>query len=249
MDVKLRALPQPDSATVARPFFLFLGMQKPIRAALLGATGLIGRHLLHALQAEPLVETINVLVRRPIDQAHPRTAIKLVNFADAESVRLALEGASHIFCAVGTTQKKVQGDEAAYRKVDYEIPVQAARWGKANGCRHFLLVSSVGADPGSNNFYLRTKGETEKAIAMSGIETISFFRPSLLLGHRPESRPGERLGQLLLPLVSPLLAGKAARYKPIRGADVASAMVRRALQPVEGTEIFHYREIMTLLKS
>lgn len=201
-----------------------------MRAALIGATGLIGGHLLKSLLKDPFFTSVRVLVRRPLQYEHPRLEKVLVDFESAESLRLALENCDVIFCAVGTTQKKVKGDADAYRKVDFDIPVQAARWGKEAGCRCFVVVSSVGADAGSRNFYLRLKGEMEEAVKATGIRHLHILQPSLLLGAREESRPGERLAQWLMPLVSFLLPRK---YRPVKAEKVAKQMMEAARQSLQ----------------
>jgi uncharacterized protein YbjT (DUF2867 family) len=202
-----------------------------MRAALIGATGLIGGHLLTSLLNDPLFSSVRVLLRRPLELQHPKLEKKLVDFGDTESFRLALEDCEAVFCAVGTTQKKVRGDLQAYRKVDFDIPVQAARLGKLTGCRCFIVVSSIGADPASRNFYLRLKGEMEEAVTAVGIEHLHILQPSLLLGARSESRPGERLAQWLLPLVSFLLPRK---YRPVKAEKVARQMLEAARLSLQG---------------
>ncbi|RYZ23748.1 MAG: hypothetical protein EOO16_03595 [Chitinophagaceae bacterium] len=219
---------------------------QPLTATLIGATGLIGGHLLRLLQADPYFGTVRVLTRRPLGLHAPRTEEKLVNFQDVESFRLGLEGSDLIFVAVGTTQKKVAGDEAAYRKVDFDIPVGAARWGKEAGARHLLLVSSVGANAASSNFYLRLKGETEKAIGESGMPDVSVFRPSMLLGERTENRPGERIGQVGARVLSGLMIGGMRRYRPIQAADVAAAMIRQSKKSGSGFQVFEFDAIRAL---
>ncbi|TCJ19367.1 hypothetical protein EPD60_02845 [Flaviaesturariibacter flavus] len=219
---------------------------RPLTATLIGATGLIGGHLLRLLQADPYFGTVRVLVRRPIGLQSPRTEEKLINFADVESFRLGLEGSDVIFVAVGTTQKKVGGDEAAYRKVDFDIPVAAARWGKEAGARHLLLVSSVGANAGSSNFYLRLKGQTEDAVKASGMEAVSVFRPSMLLGERKEARPGERIGQVASQLFSGLMMGGLRKYKPVLAELVAAAMIAQAKTGARGFHVFEYDAIRQL---
>ncbi len=192
-------------------------------ATLIGSTGLIGSHLLELLLADNVFDTVRILVRRPFELTHPKLEKKLVDFADMESYRLALEGSDVIFCAVGTTQKKVKGDKDAYRKVDFNIPVNAARLGKLCGCETFVLVSSVGASSRSNNFYLKLKGEVEDAVIATGITHLHIIRPSLLLGKRKEYRFGERIAQAVMPVISFLLPKK---YRPVQARKVAEEMVR-----------------------
>jgi uncharacterized protein YbjT (DUF2867 family) len=218
-------------------------------AAVIGATGLIGSHLVQLLQKDSLFDTVRLLVRRPISFQHPKLELKLVNFSDPESFKLAIDGSNTVFCAVGTTQKKVGGDQEAYRKVDYDIPVGAARFSAETGVEKFLLVSSVGASSKSNNFYLKLKGEVEDAVQQTTIRSISVFRPSLLLGNREENRPGEKIGQLLMPLLSFAMMGPWSKYKPIQASDVSRAMFMAAKNNRQGHSIYEYKEMQSLISA
>ena len=209
-------------------------------ATLIGATGLIGGELLKLLLDDPYFENIRILVRRPFTMEHPKLQKKLVDFTDADSSLVALDGSDVVFVAVGTTQKKVKGDKGAYRKVDYDIPVNIARYCKIAGCKIFVLVSSIGANSKSNNFYLKLKGEVEDAIMKIQIETVHIMQPSMLLGKRSESRPLEKIGQPLMKVFSFLIPSK---YKPITARDVAKAMVAVSKKNEEGFFVYGYGEI------
>ena len=193
-----------------------------MHATIIGSTGIIGGHLLDLLINDPYFTTVRVLIRRPLELSHTKLEKKLVDFNDLENFRLALEGTDVIFCCIGTTMKQVRGDKAAYRKIDYDIAVHAAQLGKANGCEKFVLVSAVGADSKSRNFYLKLKGETEEAVQASGVESVYILRPSLLIGNRKEFRAGEKIAAWLMPLFAFLLP---ARYKPVKASEVAKAML------------------------
>src|SRR6185436_7972134 len=123
-------------------------------ATLVGATGLIGSYLLEALLDDPYFDTVRILIRRPTDITHPKLEKKIVDFNDSDSLLVALSNSAVVFCAIGTTQKKVKGDKEAYRKIDFDIPVKLARFCKMSGCEKFILVSSVGANSKSSNFYI-----------------------------------------------------------------------------------------------
>lgn len=215
-------------------------------AAIIGATGMIGGYLVEQLLNDPAIETVRVIVRRPFEQKHPKMETKLVDFNDYESLKLAIDGSNMVFCAIGTTQKNVKGDKALYRKIDFDIPVKAIRICKETGCEVFAIVSSVGANSQSNNFYLKLKGEVEDALAQSGLKSIHIMQPSQLLGDRKENRPVEKFFKGLMTVVSPVLAGSLAKYKPIHGKDVAKAMINASKNGQKGIHRYSYREIMKL---
>ncbi|MBL7725192.1 MAG: NAD(P)H-binding protein [Chitinophagaceae bacterium] len=193
-----------------------------MKATVIGATGLIGGYLLELLLKDDHFDSVRVLVRRPFEPDYPKLEKKLVDFTDAESFRLALEGSDMVFCCIGTTQKKVKGDKEAYRKIDYDITVNAARFCKLNGCETFVFVSSVGANSKSNNFYLKLKGEIEDAVKAVGLKNVHIMQPSLLLGNRKESRFGEKIAQWVMPVFSFFIPKK---YRPIHARRVAEMMI------------------------
>jgi uncharacterized protein YbjT (DUF2867 family) len=212
-------------------------------AAIIGVTGLIGGYLYEILKQDKTYETIRLIVRRPFVKDNDRTEVKLVDFNDAESFKLAIDGSDVVFCAIGTTQKKVKGDKAAYRKIDYDIPVKAARFCKETGCETLILVSAVGANSKSNTFYLKLKGEMEDAVKATGLKSVHIMRPSMLLGDRTEFRLGEKIGKPLMTALSFLLPSK---YKPIHGMKVAKAMLTAAKENREGFFVHEYKEIREL---
>jgi len=148
--------------------------------AIIGTTGLIGNHILQELLQQSDA-TITILLRKPLNMNNPRIHEVLIDFSNEQAMTDALAGCEAVFVSVGTTQKKVKGDLSAYRKVDHDIPIAAAKACVANSISRFLVVSSVGANSQSKNFYLRIKGEVEEAIAGMPISYIGIFQPSLLL--------------------------------------------------------------------
>jgi uncharacterized protein YbjT (DUF2867 family) len=210
---------------------------------LIGATGLIGTHLLALLQDDPAFGNIKVIVRRPVSISHPKVRIITIDFTDETAFRSAIAGSDAVFVTVGTTQKKVKGDLAAYRKVDYDIPVNAARWCAETGCPVFLLVSSVGANSKSGNFYIKLKGEVEDVVQSMRLPSVHIFRPSILIGKRNESRPAETIAQGMSKGVSFLFPSK---YKPIKARDVARAMIAASGKNKPGFHVYHHKEMMSL---
>jgi uncharacterized protein YbjT (DUF2867 family) len=215
-------------------------------AAILGSTGMIGSYLLDLLLTDDYFDTVRILVRSPKAKTDPKIEVKLVNYGDPESVKLALEGTDVIFCCIGTTQKNVKGDKELYRKIDFDIPLRAARLGKEVGCNKMILVSSIGANSQSNTFYLKLKGELEDTLQSAGMETIHIMQPSMLLGKRVEYRGGERISQSIMKIISPLFVGGMAKYKAIHGKTVAIAMMNAAKKDKKGFFRYTYDDIKRL---
>ncbi len=214
-------------------------MQKT--ATVLGATGLIGGFLVEALEQDDTYAHIRVLSRRPLSFKNPKTEVIVLDFEDDKAFKAAIAGSDAVFCTVGTTLKNVKGDLLAYRKVDYDIPAHAAKFCAETGCGKFLLVTSVGANSKSSNFYIQLKGAVEEAVGSYGIPLVAILRPSMLLGKRSESRPAEYIGQVLMRAFAFLIPSV---WKPIDARDVAKAMLALSKGEEPGTRFYYYRELM-----
>jgi uncharacterized protein YbjT (DUF2867 family) len=135
--------------------------------------------------------------------------------------------ADAVVCCLGTTLK-LAGSPAAFREVDHDHVLAAARMARAAGTPTFALNSSLGASAGSGNLYLRTKGETEEGLAALGFASLTLVRPSLLDGGpRPDTRPGETVGLWFFRLARPLIP---ARYRAVCTDAVARALLQAARQ-------------------
>jgi len=216
-------------------------------AVVIGSTGFIGSQLVQLLLYDPAFTEVRILVRQPTLLSHPKLVVEVVSFDNYQEIKDKMSVGHSVFCCVGTTQKKVQGDKIAYRKVDYNIPVNAANASIENGFKKFLIVSSVGANKNSRNFYLQVKGAAEEAISKLDFDSIHFFRPSILLGNRKEFRAGEMFAKRSMHLMSFLLFGPLKKYKPIEGSEVAKAMIAASKQNQKGVHIYEYEEMMKLI--
>jgi len=210
------------------------------KATLLGATGLIGSHVLKYLVEDDDVSSITTVVRRKINFNHPKVKEVVIDFTDEKAFRTAIEPKSIIFCAVGTTNKKVKGNTTKYRAVDFDIPVKAAQFGIEKDSQAFVLVSSLGANPRSSNFYTKLKGEVEEEITSLGYPNLHIFRPSLLLGDRQEFRLGEQVAKAFMRTFSFVMPSK---IKPIQAKAVAKAMLKASKIKIDGRQVYHYQDI------
>ncbi len=189
-------------------------------AVIAGASGLVGEECLRLLLNHYV--SVTSLVRKPTGRQHPRLVERRIDFDRIDTIEIP-HGA-HVFSALGTTIKKA-GSEAAFRRVDFDYPKMLAARAAAAGAARFILVSSVGADKASGNFYLRVKGELEEAIGAMPLEATFFFRPSFLIGDREEKRKGEAAGIVMARALSFALLGPLRKYRAVPAGTVAEAMV------------------------
>lgn len=193
---------------------------------LLGATGLVGG-LVAAASPRPMT----LLSRRPIGA--PGTHVVRDAGPDEWPAIISDVRPRILINCLGTTISAA-GSQAAFRAIDHDLVLAAARAAKAAGATHMISVSSVGASASSRTFYLKTKGEAEAALRSLRFDRLDILRPGLLIGDRSgPARPGERIAMLAAPLTDVLLHGPLRRYRSIRAEAVARAIL--ALVATDGT--------------
>lgn len=198
-----------------------------------GASGLVGNEILIQLLNKPEVEKVLVLSRSPLGFNHPKMQVALIVFEELHQIEVA-EKIDAGFCALGTTLRKA-GSKARQQEIDRDFVIAFAAFCKRSGAEKIGIVSSIGANAQSSNFYLRTKGEMEQGVSDLKIPHTFFIRPSFLVGQRKEFRFGEKLLTTLGFLVNPFLFGKAKKYRSIPASKVAHSLIESTLENVSET--------------
>ena len=203
-------------------------------AVIAGATGLVGGELLQMLLQHAAYSQVIALTRREFSVDHPKLR-KVVT--DLHDIPAALSGfaVDDVFCCLGTTMAKAGSKEKFY-EVDFVFPLALAKATRGLGATQYLVVSALGANKESSIYYNKVKGEVEQAVRGVGFETLHIFRPSLLLGTRKESRPGEDAAKILFRIIGGIIPGK---YKGNEARAVAGAM----LSDKKGVHIHESKEI------
>ncbi len=203
----------------------FLNLQRTLihsmskTAIILGATGLVGGKLLQQLLEDDSYQTVKLFSRSSCGKNHPKIEEHLGNLFNIEEFEEKFT-ADVVFCCIGTTKAKTP-DKETYKKIDYGIPVDAAKLVKKNDIPMFQVISAMGADRKSSTFYNRVKGEMEQDVLNVGIKNTYIFQPSLIGGDRDEKRFGERMAQFFMGVFAFLIPKK---YKIIEPETIASAM-------------------------
>lgn len=213
------------------------------QVTLFGATGLIGGYLLKFLLKDSDIHLINLVGRKSFHLQHDKINNIVIDFEDFSSILNSVSGSEIVFVSIGTTMSKVNGDKQKYKSVDFDIIFNIAKACKQKNVRQLIYVSSLGANSNSSNFYLRLKGEIDEAIAELNLNSTSVFRPSVLLGKRNESRPGEKILQLVMPLLDFIIPSDS---KAIKAEDVAKSMLNNSKNYKSGFHIFQYNQIKNI---
>ena len=208
------------------------------KSIVLGSTGLIGKHLLSYLGEKDL--SVIAISRRPIDDIPKNVSPMIIDF-DEFLDQGHLPDCEHIYICLGTTIKKA-GSQESFKKVDLDYCLGFARKARESGATTISLVTSVGANADSKNFYLKTKGELENKIKAMGFDSVNIFQPGLLLGNRDEIRPLEFLGQYGSFLLNMVLFGPLKKYKSIEASKVANAMANSPNN--NGINYFSYEDFI-----
>ncbi|MDP6909233.1 MAG: NAD(P)H-binding protein [Flavobacteriales bacterium] len=207
-----------------------------MKAAIAGSTGFIGTHLLELLKSDEDFEEVSVLTRRPLDLPEK------FKMLEGNIEQLSIPAIDVAFCALGTTMATAGTKEAFYH-VDHDLVLGFAKSAKKAGATTFVLVSSVGANAKSSNFYLKVKGKTENDLMNLGFDSLIILRPSMLLGERKEFRFGELIGKGAMKLINPFMLGSLSKYKGIEGKTVATAMLWLAKENLAGVHVLEGNQL------
>ncbi|CCA71840.1 hypothetical protein PIIN_05775 [Serendipita indica DSM 11827] len=156
-------------------------------AALFGATGATGKHILKELLSNKEITKVGEYGRRVTaldslkDVDTSKLHQKVVDFEKIEEDQDLKQGWDIVYIALGTT-RAAAGSAAAFEKIDREHVLAAARATKTTGTQRLVYISSVGANRNSMFLYSRSKGLTEDGLSALGYSDTIIFRPGFLKG-------------------------------------------------------------------
>ncbi len=204
-----------------------------------GSTGLIGGNIIKVLSNKKL--SAIALTRRTIPNLPANITEMIIDF-DAFEKNGSLPDCNNVFICLGTTIKTA-GSQENFRKVDIDYCLSIAKKSKESGAETLSLISCIGANSSSKNFYLRTKGEVEESIQSLGFSTVNIFRPSFLVGDRSEKRLAEKIAIKLAKIMDLFLIGTASKYRSVKAESLAKTMVLKvASKP--GVNYFYFDDFL-----
>lgn len=211
-------------------------------AIVIGASGLVGSFVTLKLLDDHRYEKVKVFLRNSLEIKHTKLEENIVSFDNIENWKNKLSG-DELYSALGTTIKKAGSKEKQY-KIDFTYQFETAKAAQENGVKKYFLVSSLGANYKSSNFYLRLKGKLDEKVLQLNFETIRIFRPSILVGLRNDNRFSELLGIKIAGIITWIIPA-LKKYKPIYASTVAEAMIKSANQNLSDRIILYDSDKIT----
>lgn len=215
-----------------------------MKAILIGATGLIGRALLHELLQDDAYSEIKVLTRRATGVEHAKLTEELINFDQIKSSIIVLK-ADVLFSTLGTTIKTAGTKERQW-EIDFDMQFNTAELASKAGTKKLVLLSSAGANSKSNVFYSRMKGELDEAAKALDFKHVSIIRPSMLAGKREEFRWVEKIFTPIMYAFS--WVPGIRKYRPIKDVIVAKAMINASKGQEKKYAIYELQGVFDLAK-
>ena len=208
-------------------------------AVIIGATGAVGKEILKEILGTEYYERIYVLGRNSISRLpeDDRLTKIVIDFENMRFDTSILDDAD-VFAALGTTIK-IAGSKENQRKIDVDYTVNFAKLCEEK-VRSFNVVSAIGANSKSKNFYNSLKGELEDKLKEMNLGTLRIFQPSLLISKREDKRFLEEIFMKVAPIFQFVLKGKTKKYSPIEASLLGKVIVRFATENIgKGTYTYN----------
>jgi uncharacterized protein YbjT (DUF2867 family) len=220
-----------------------------------GGSGFVGRQIVRAFSRAGW--RVRAAMRRP-DHAgflQPSGTVGQIQSVQANlrypySLAAAVEGAEIVVNAAGIKSQQARQN---YEAVHVFGASEVARVAREAGARAFVHLSGIGADSGSANAYVASKGRGEEA-TREMFPDATILRPSVVFG------PGDdflsRFAALARAMPAlPLFGGGDAKLQPVFVGDVALAATRAidgiakpgATYELGGPEVMTLREAVELV--
>ena len=198
-------------------------------AVIIGATGAVGREIVNEILSGEYYNRVYILGRSSISKLPDDGRLEkiIIDFDNIDFDIDILENAD-VFASLGTTIKTA-GSKENQRKIDVDYTVNFAKLCEGK-VRSFNVVSALGANSKSKNFYNSLKGELEDKLKEMNLRTLRIFQPSLLISKRDDNRFLEEIFMKVAPIFQFVLKGKTKKYSPIEASLLGKVIVRFATE-------------------
>ena len=224
-------------------------MELPL-SLIAGGTGLVGSHIIEALSEKSGQQ---IILARSFNSEIPTNAeLAKIDFNKLVSNKVELkDGITHVYLCLGKRLSTYElgymqnSARASFKLIDFDYPLSIARLAFKKGARSIALVSAVGAQEGSFNYYFHIKGKLENEIKKIGYKNICFARPGHLLGKRKDFRGYEiPVLESGLRFAAPFMKGPLRNFRQIEAKKVAKSMVMNLVAKEKGESYLYYEDFL-----
>jgi NADH dehydrogenase len=190
-----------------------------MKVFLTGATGFVGKVMLHRLRQDGHV--VRCLVRSGSEKKLPvekNVEVRLGDATDPATLEGAMEGCDAVIHLVGII-REFPARGITFEKLHVEATRNMVNAAKGQGIKRYIQMSANGVRPDARADYHKTKWRAEEAVRQSGLNW-TIFRPSLIFG--PEDEFINELASIIrkTPIV-PVFGDGNYRLAPVAVEDVA----------------------------
>ena len=191
-----------------------------------GSTGLTGGYFLDEVKNRNLKYHLfvrEVLTAEAIENQTLFDSENLPNLPNAKSLVICI-GYPLDFLELIYMKLNIKKE---FKRVDLDLVIKICKKASQAGISNVLIISAVGANSSSLNYYLKIKGMMEDEVRAIGFNSIFFARPGHLLGPRDESRVDVfvKLIEFFGNLFSPFYISILRKYKNIPAQVVAQDLL------------------------
>lgn len=203
-----------------------------MKLLLVGASGLVGSHVLKLALHDPRISQVVAPSRRALS-VHAKLRNPIVDFENLPEDASWWLGIDAVICTLGTTMKAAGSKDMFYR-VDHDYPLVFAKIAQRHGTATYVLNSAIGANVSSRFFYNQVKGKLEQDLVALELRSLTAVRPGVIGGQRSEFRFGESILVTILGGLKPLLP-RRLRISP--ALHIASTLIEEAVNPAPGIHV------------
>ena len=224
-------------------------MKSPL-SLIAGGTGLVGSHVIKALSKKSGAQ---IILARSFDSEIPQNAdLQIINFDSLGSNKVKLKnGIDHVYLCLGKKLSTYElgymrhGERESFKLIDFHYSLSIAKLAYDYGARSIALVSAIGAQEGSFNYYFHIKGKLENEIKKIGYENMCFARPGHLLGERKDFRGYEiPILESGLRFAEPFMQGPLTNFRQVEAKQVARSMIKNIRSRNKGESYMYYEDFL-----
>ena len=212
-----------------------------------GGSGLIGNSVLNILDKKE--SKIYAFSRQNLDNKFKNVKDVIFNF-DTLEASIELNKWDHIYICLGRRLKVWEllyikkRDRENHFKIEHDYIIQILKKAKKLGARDVSIISAIGANKKSSNFYLKTKGLLEESIKLLEYDNVSILRPGHILTNNNSSSKDFLIWiiDIFSKLSNFFLIGPMRKYRAIEIDKLSNFMVEKNNK---GLNIYYYDDFIT----